>query len=60
MIYDYNIANMEDVLDEIVSTEDLKVGENYLWFGKYVQIHWKSCHSGIWFGYGNFEMHYVS
>jgi hypothetical protein len=30
MIYDYNIANMEDVLDEIVSTEDLKVGENYL------------------------------
>jgi hypothetical protein len=34
MIYDCNTANMEDVLDEIVSTEDLKVGENYLCFGK--------------------------
>jgi len=28
-----NRANMEDVLDEIVSSEDLKVGENCLFFG---------------------------
>jgi len=28
-----NCANMEDVLDEVVSSEDLKVGENCLLFG---------------------------
>ena len=29
----YICANMEDVLDEVVSSEDLKVGENCLFFG---------------------------
>jgi hypothetical protein len=29
----YALANMEDVLDEVVSAEDLKVGENCLFFG---------------------------
>ena len=28
-----NRANMEDVLDEVVSSEDLKVGENCFFFG---------------------------